>query len=115
MSERELRLSSRVRGVLIGYGVAAFTWIFARQLPSPSSDDSLFGGALSSMAVGLLIQLVLIVARHLIKRHDREHGTKGEIYPQAMHVLELLADAMTVLLFAVGTFQAIFASMPDAL
>lgn len=109
MSEPALRISSRVRGILIAYGVAAFCWFFSRALPSGSPEDDSSGGAL--FAVGLALQVALVIARVLVKRYEREHALEGEIYPQAMYVFELFADAVTVLLFAVGTFRAIFSAI----
>lgn len=101
MNERALRTASRVRGILIAYGVAAFGWLFSRGSPDqPSNTVTLIG-------IGLGVQLVFLIARVLVKRYEREHGMANAFYPQAMYVLELLADAVTVLLFAIGTFRAI--------
>jgi hypothetical protein len=42
-----------------------------------------------------------------VKRYEREHGMQGELYPQAMYIVEMIADAVTVTLFAISTFNAI--------
>lgn len=110
MNERALRVSSWVRGILIAYGVAAFSWFFSWALPSESLDDA--GGGLSAIAIGLTVQILLLCARLLLKRRERERGVGEETFTQAMYLFELLADAVTVLLFALGTYRAIFAAMP---
>ncbi len=106
MNERALRLSGWIRGILITYGVAAFSWFFSRALPSESSEEP--GSAMSAFAIGLALQILLVGARLLLKRLERDPETFG----QAMYLFELLADAVTVLLFAIGTHRAIFAAMP---
>lgn len=101
MNERALRAASRVRGILIAYGVAALGWMFSRASPDgPSGAVTLFG-------IGLGVQLAFLIARRLVKRYEREHGMANAFYPQATYVLGLLADGVTVLLFAIGTFRAI--------
>jgi hypothetical protein len=42
-----------------------------------------------------------------VKHYEREHGVHGELYPQAMYIVEMIADAITVALFAISTFNAI--------
>ncbi len=115
MNERQLRLSSRARGILITYGVAAFSWFFARQLPGASASGTLFGNPSSLIALGLAIQIALLIVGRASKTRERERGEEGAAYSQSTYVLELVADGATVLLFALGTFQAILASMPESL
>jgi hypothetical protein len=82
-----------MRGVLIGYGVAAFLFFQSRALPP--------GWTQVMLAAGVGVQLALFVlGRFLDKR--------------AMVVVELVADGITVLLFALGTFKGI-AGQVDAL
>lgn len=82
-----------LRGVLIGYGVAAFLFFQSRALPP--------GWAQVMLAAGVGLQLALFVLGRL---HDK----------RAMGLAELVADGVTVLLFALGTFKGIAAQV-DAL
>ena len=54
--------------------------------------------------LGLLAQLLLLAVRLLARRclSDRDSAN------QALIVIELIGDGVTVLLFALGTFGAIF-------
>ncbi len=98
-----LRLSGWVRGILIAYGVAAFSLFFSRTIG--------FEAGSSAIAIGLAVQIGLLIARFIVKRYQREQGSSEEIVDQAMYVVELLADAVTVLLFALGTYRAILAPL----
>lgn len=103
VNARALRLSSWVRGILIAYGVAAFSLFFSRTIG--------FDAGSSTIAIGLAVQIGLLVARYIVKRYQRERGSSEEVVAQAMYLLELLADAVTVLLFALGTYRAILAPL----
>jgi hypothetical protein len=85
---RQLRLSSRVRGVLITALIAGYGW--------------LVGQPQGSFTEGLLIAAVLQVAVILIRR-----WVPPAAHPAAMHVFELIADAITVLLFALSVLGGI--------
>jgi hypothetical protein len=101
MSERSLRMSTLARGVLITYGVALFSWLFSSKLPQAESSG------LFAIGLGLGLQVLVLLARVVVKRYEREHGMHGELYPQAMYIVEMIADAITVALFAISTFNAI--------
>lgn len=103
MNARALRLSSWVRGILIAYGVAAVSLFFSRTIG--------FDAGSSAIASGLAVQISVLVARFIVKRYQRERGWSEEAVSQAMYVLELVADAVTVLLFALGTYRAILAPL----
>ncbi len=105
MNERSLRMSSAVRGILITYGVAGFSWLFARTLPT--EEDSPVRGMLVAFGIGVALQVLALLVRAWLKRYERAHGMEGALYPQAAALFALLADAVTVLLFAVTTFKAI--------
>lgn len=75
-----------LRGILIGYGVAAFVFFQSRSLPP--------GWSLVMLAAGVGMQLALFVLDRLLDK-------------RAMGVAELAADGITVLLFALGTFKGI--------
>ena len=102
------RVYGAVRTALISYGVAAYTYVVLRAEPAPQalgSSASASGFVLS----GVALQLLLVVARALIKRYvaDRTLAT------QSMIVLELIGDGVTVLLFALATLGAITKAAGD--
>ena len=89
-----------VRSTLIGYGVAALTFLFSR--------SSVFGVQTSSSAptlvlAGLTLQVLLIAVRALIKHKAAE----SETATQGLMVLELVADGVTVFLFAWATLGTV--------
>lgn len=94
MHERALRMSTLVRGTLIAYGVALFSWFFSSRLPQDESSGLL------AIGVGLGLQAFVLIARVLAKR-------RAESSAYAMYVIELIADAITVAIFAISTFGAI--------
>ncbi len=98
------RLYGAVRTTLIGYGVAAFSYLFAR--PDFGDEAKAFGvgGSASSFVLsGLGLQALLIAATLVIKRIV----TDKAIAAQALAILELIGDGVTVLLFALATLGAI--------
>jgi hypothetical protein len=88
---RRLRLSGPFRSALIAYGIAAFAFIV------PQSS----GGSRTMLIVGLVVQAIVLVARALAKRLD------GETAAAAIAIVELIADGVTVLLFALATYLGI--------
>lgn len=98
------------RTVLITYGIAAYTYLVAR--PGPADAAKAFGVGASAAAFllsGLGLQIALIAARVIIKRtiSDQENAA------QALGILELVADGVTVLLFAMATLGAIARAPED--
>jgi hypothetical protein len=85
---REQRRYGGLRSALIGYGVLAFTF---------------FPPTRTLMVWGLGVQLVTILVRWLIERRVRDPAVAG----QALMIVELLADGVTVALFAIATFGGI--------
>lgn len=83
-----MRLSSTVRGLVIG-GLVLFYGYVTRQ-PGATLAMTLL------IAAGL--QVALLVLRRVVPR---------EQLPMAMYIFELLIDAATVLLFALGVFGGI--------
>jgi hypothetical protein len=87
-SPRQLRLSSRVRGVFIGVILIVYGFLVQRS------------GA--GFIEGLLIAAALQGGVLLLRRHAPD-----ALVPQATYLLELIADGVTVLLFALGVFGGI--------
>jgi hypothetical protein len=94
-SPRELRLSSRVRGIIITALIAGYGWAFHQ--PQFSFVEL------------LLVAAVLQVGVLLLRR-----WVPGDAQPQAMYVFEMIVDGLTVLMFALGVMGNI-AHAPDAL
>jgi hypothetical protein len=79
------RLGDGVRGTIIGVMIAAYVYVMNQ--PGASLTSSLL------IAAGL--QLIVIVLRRVVA---------PDALPSVMYVFELLVDAVTVLLFALGVF-----------
>ena len=88
MQSREMRHYAALRSALIGYGVLAFAF---------------FPPTRTLMLWGIGVQVVVILVRQLIQRQGRDAAMAS----QALMVLELLADGVTVALFAIATFGGI--------
>ena len=88
MQSREMRHYAALRSALIGYGVLAFAF---------------FPPTRTLMLWGIGVQVAVILVRQLIQRRVRDAAMAS----QALMVLELLADGVTVALFAIATFGGI--------
>jgi hypothetical protein len=82
-SPRSLRISSRVRGVVIAMLIGAHAWL------APASQPSFASG----LIIGAGLQLAVLVVRRFVP---------AGAAPRAIYVCEMLADGVTVLLFALG-------------
>ena len=85
---RQMRLSSRLRGVFITVLIAGYGWLF--NLPQASLAELLL--------VSAALQAVVILLRRWVPADN---------FPQAMFVFEMLVDGVTVLLFALGVFGSL--------
>ena len=85
---REMRIDSRVRGVVITAMVAAYGWLF-RQSQGSFTEALLIGAALQAIVI-------------LLRRWVPPEGQ-----PAAMYAFEMVADGITVLMFALGVFASI--------
>ena len=85
MTERAPRLGDGSRGLIIAVMIAAYSYVMNQ--PGASMTSTLL------IAAGL--QVVVIVIRRVVS---------VEAQPFVMYVFELLVDAATVLLFALGVF-----------
>jgi hypothetical protein len=89
---RGRRLNGAVRGAIIAYGIAAYAYFVAQPASPP---------AMPALLVGVAIQIAVLVARVIAKRYE------GEIPPTVLPTIELIADGITVFLFALATYQGI--------
>ena len=101
-SPRSLRVSTKVRGFIISYALAAFALLLPRRHESEAYAD-----AFATVVFALALQVLIVLVRYLTQRYERRHRIEGELLPKAMFVAELVADGVSVLLFALGTFRAI--------
>jgi hypothetical protein len=97
-------LANALRGALIAYGVAFFSWWFGRTLPQDSSASA--SDDLYLIAVGVGVQLAAWIAKWLAARYEREHGMSGLLTPAVASVVQLIIDGVTVMLFAIATFRS---------
>jgi hypothetical protein len=98
------RTYSAVRTAIIGYGAVAFGYL--QSSVAPAEAPRALGGFASSqglLVAGLALQLLLMVARALVKRF----ATDNAALAQGMEMVGLAGDGVTVLLFALGTYGAI--------
>lgn len=99
-----LRLSGTIRSAVIAYGIGAFTLLLAR-------DDGPTAGAprqvLYMVLTGLGLQALLLVVRTLTARYERAAGLEVQLSPLAVYLFELIADGVTVFLFALATYRGI--------
>jgi hypothetical protein len=94
-----------IRTALIGYGIAAYTYLVAGSGSSGKAEA--FGGsglATTFLLSGIGLQVLLILARFVLNRVLQDRATAN----QAMLILELIADGVTVFLFALATLGGIF-------
>jgi hypothetical protein len=87
-SPRELRLSSTIRGLVIGALILAYGWFMN------APDVSLK----ATFLVAAAFQLAVIAMRRLVPADE---------LPRALYIFEMIADGVTVLMFALGVFGAI--------
>jgi hypothetical protein len=92
-----------IRTVLITFGVAAFTLLLSRH-GFDAAPRALFTGApaVGHMLVGVVVQVVLIIAHAIVKRLAPDSTTAA----QGRFVVEIVGDGVTVLLFATGVLGA---------
>jgi anti-sigma factor RsiW len=87
-SSRDPRLSSTTRGLYITGLILAYTWF--------SKDPGVSLKVTFLIAAGL--QLAVVVARRFVPADE---------LPGAIYIFEMIADGVTVLMFAIGVFGAL--------
>ncbi len=89
------RVRGTVRTLLIGYGIAAFSFFFER-----TNDPDAGHGRM--LLIGVAVQVLLLAARWLIRRR-----VDPDLTPQALQIMKLVGDGVTVLLFALATLGGV--------
>jgi len=84
----EMRLSSTARGIVIALLIATYGWVFRQ--PAASMTWTLLAGAGT--------QLIVILLRRFVPPAN---------LPVALYLFEILADATTVFMFALGVYGGI--------
>jgi hypothetical protein len=84
--------SGTIRSAIIAYGIAAYAFIV------PQSAT----GSRTMLLVGLAVQALVLLAGFIAKRYAPDFS------PAAIPIVELIADGVTVFLFALATYQGIF-------
>lgn len=109
-----LRRHGAIRSALIAYGIGAFVYFFPRPHPSVEAEPGLTApivtpatSVLQMLLIGLAMQMVAFALRKIVTRYERAHGVEGFLSPLALFIFELVADGVTVLLFAVATLRGI--------
>ena len=98
----ESRRRALIRTTLIGYGVLAFAWLLSRSGLEPQALGG-FASAQSLFVMGLVVQIVLTIARWIIKYRVSD----ADAAAQTLSIIDLLGDGATVFLFALGTLGAV--------
>lgn len=103
-SQLKERTYGAVRTALIGYGVAAYAFLPVGASSGAASQAMAFWGSGRGLALlGIGLQLILMLARTLTKNYVADPASAAQI----MNVCEIVADGVTVLLFAMATLGPI--------
>jgi hypothetical protein len=107
-----MRTADFARGVLIALiSLLAGYWILA---PRDESKLGPFEGhRLAYVGIAIGLQVLVMGGNWLVRRYERATGMEGQIAPDARHVLQLLADGVSVLLFALAVFGGIVGAAND--
>jgi hypothetical protein len=103
-----LRAADAARGILITVviGVIGYFGLF----PTPGPEQGrpfLSRTGLVMLLIGVGLQLAVLVGRRLIGKLEMAWGVDGQLSPMAVHILQLVADGLTVLVFALAVFGGI--------
>lgn len=95
-----------MRGALIAViSVVAGFWIL--RPAEESGRGPVSGGQVAMIAIAIGLQVAVFAGNWAVRRWEAAHGMEGAISPHARHVLQLVADGVSVLLFAFAVFGGI--------
>jgi hypothetical protein len=105
-----LRATDAARGVLITVIIGVVGYFAVMPSPQPAQGGFwITHNGLTMLLIAIALQLAIIFGRPLLARIERAQGMDGQISPMVIHVLQLLADGATVLLFALAVFGGLSA------
>ena len=105
--EASLRAQDVVRGLLIGIiSLVAGYWIIV-PAQEGTAQARMSPGSLKLVFVGVLLQALVMTGDWLVRRYERANNLQGQLAPAARHILQLLADGVCVLLFAMAVFGGV--------
>lgn len=105
--DASLRAQDLVRGVLIGLiSLVAGYWIIVPPQEG-TAQARMSPGSIKLIVIGVALQVMVMTGDWLVRRYERANGLEGQVAPQARHILQLLADGVSVLLFAMAVFGGI--------
>lgn len=101
-----LRTADIARGaILAAVSLLAGYWIL---VPAGDAAPGASGGRrLAYVGIAIALQLFVMAGSWLVRRFERAQGMDGLLAPDARHALQLLADGVSVLLFALAVFGGI--------
>jgi hypothetical protein len=107
-ANRSFQTVDMARGIVITAIMAIVGYVAWPAGPKAAQD----GPTISTTGIQMLLvaagmQAVLLFGRPLMLRFERAHGLEGQLSPWLIHVVQLLADGVTVLLFALAVFGSI--------
>jgi hypothetical protein len=97
--------SDTARGFIIAYGIGAYV-----MLRHHLSGAALFESGLSApsmILIGLVTQALRWLVLRAVSRYEANNAIEGTLSPTVKYAVDLAADGVTVLLFALGTFRGI--------
>ena len=99
------RTYGALRTVLIGYGTIVAAYLIPRGDEAAVPALGGFASASGLMIAGVAVQIALLLAQTLIRRRVSD----VQLAAQFSALIELVGDAATVLLFALGTLGPMLA------
>lgn len=103
----DLRGQDLVRGLVIGLiSLVAGYWIIV-PVQEGTAQARMSPGSIKLVVIGVLLQIMVMTGDWLVRRYERANGLQGQLAPTARQILQLLADGVCVLLFAMAVFGGI--------
>lgn len=100
------RVYDAVRGAIITYGIAAYTY-FVPRLGADPAESGLVANIPRMLIGGIALQLCALAGRAIVARVDRGRAPDFQPSPALASTLTLVVDGVTVLLFALATYGGI--------
>jgi hypothetical protein len=102
----QLRLAGAFRGAIITYGIAAYALFVRWPAPDPAAAG-LLASTPQMVLAGLALQASIFIVRRFTDGSPSDERPDEPFSPRAAYLFELVADGVTVLLFALATYGRI--------